>query len=178
MKKINVILIAILLTTAYSCNKLKHIKFTAPFTAKMTVPKSDLVNVTHTVFSDTVETNIASLSDDNKTSTNLIRSVKFDEVVLSITEPADQTFDFVRDLRVYIWTPGQPEAEVAFKTDMSENGRELTLDINDREFKHYFISDWFQIKATAYTTKPIMQDIKIDALIKARFEADLLEVFK
>ncbi|MES2620857.1 MAG: hypothetical protein V4615_08390 [Bacteroidota bacterium] len=178
MKKLSVILTAILLTTAYSCNKLKHVKFTVPFTAEMTVPKTDVINTTHTVFSDTVETNINTIASDNKTSKDLVRSVKFDEVVLVIKEPADQTFDFVKDFHVYIWTPGQPEAEVSFKTDMSENGRELIMDINDREFKQYFVSDWFQIKATAYTTKPIVQDIKIDAKIKARFEADLLEIFK
>jgi hypothetical protein len=177
MKKVSVILIALVLTTVYSCNKLKHVKFTVPFTAKLTIPKSDVVNTTHTVFSDTVETNIATISSDNKTSTELIRSVKFEEVVLSITEPANQTFDFVKELHIYIWTPGQPEAEVSFKTEMSETGRDLKLDINDREFKKYFVTDWFRIKATAYTTKPILQDIKIDAKIKARFEADLLEAF-
>jgi len=178
MKKITVILLAIALTGAYSCSKLKHIKFTNTFTAHLTVPANSVVDQETTVFSDDVSTDVQKVMNDNSTTKDAVNTIKAEDVTLVITAPDAQTWDYVKDIHIYLSAPNIKEAEVAFKQNINENGKELKLTVRDIELKDYFLSETFKIRATATLQKAITEDVKVDAKIRARFDANLLEALK
>jgi pyoverdine/dityrosine biosynthesis protein Dit1 len=178
MKKITVILIAIVLAGTYSCNKLKHVKFTSSFTAHLTVPATDVINVEHTVFSDTISTDVQKLMNDNQTSKDLINTVKAEAVELVIKSPDAQTFAYIKDVHIFLWAPNEPEVEIAFKANVKEDGKTLQLTVRDIELKPYLTAEKFVVRATSTHQQPLTQDVKIDANIRARFDGNLLAALK
>src|ERR1043165_4308106 len=113
MKKIAVILIAVALTSVYSCGKLKHVKFEHTFTAQLTVPANSVVDQETTVFSADVSTDIQKIVNDNKTTKDAVNTIKAEEVTLVITAPDAQTWSYVKDIHIFLSAPGLKEIEVA-----------------------------------------------------------------
>jgi hypothetical protein len=94
MKGVIVIFLLIPLFSINSCKQLKNVQFNVSYQTSETIPAEPLVNVTDSISSPPVNTNVANIMKQNNTSTNLVSSVKLQTLVLTITAPEGKRLRF------------------------------------------------------------------------------------
>jgi hypothetical protein len=96
-------------------------------------------------------------------------------MVLTITSPSSQRFDFLKDITLYINADGLGETEIAFAKDVPDNiGTELELTVTGNNLRDYIVKDKFTIRVETVTDKTVNQEIKIDLGSKFHIIADVL----
>jgi len=175
MKRIGIILI-LAVAVCVACNKLKHVDFVADFSSDVTIPKSELNTSSDTIFARDITTNINTILQDNKTRTDLVNSVKLQQLMLTIKSPDAQTFSFARDLRVFAFVEGHSPVEIAHKHSISQNGKELDLDVDDVELKEIILSDVVRVQVFCTNGEAIIADINLDVKVKVKINANLLAI--
>jgi hypothetical protein len=84
-------LVVIMLCGLFSCKQLENVQFNVNYNASFTIPQEPLTNVTDSVASPAIATNVATVMKENNTSPQLIRSVTLQTLTLTITAPQGQT---------------------------------------------------------------------------------------
>jgi hypothetical protein len=164
------------LSAAYSCNKLKNVKFTADITGTFSVPPQSLTSSTDTLVATNVPTNIQTTLQQNNTSTNLVTSIRLQSLTLTISSPANQTFAFAKNVHILIQAEGQPLIEIASAENISVNGNQLTCNPDNVELKPYIINNNFDITIIDENGQAIATAITVSFDMKFQFTADLLNV--
>jgi hypothetical protein len=104
MKKIFLLAPLVLFLAFVGCKKVDQLlTFTVDTTQSVAIPPVPGTSLLKPV---TVTTNSAASFQNNKTTKDKVKDVYLDQLVLTITDPADKTFDFLDKLNVYINTPG------------------------------------------------------------------------
>lgn len=153
----------LLLFGAPSCDKLhKLTQFYMDYGSDYTYSAGIPVNLPVQLYSPDVTTNADQEFAINDTRKDLIESIKLKELKLTITSPAGKTFSFLKDIHVYISSPGLPEVEVANKLNIDDNvGGELQLDLFDVELKDYIKADTFKLKVSSTTDQLLTGDVNV-----------------
>lgn len=96
-------------------------------------------------------TNSKSYLDQYHTNGNKVIKVALNSLSLVITSPAQQNFDFLDTVRMYISAPGQPEALVAYKYGATRGQKTLDLTCdNNVNLKNYFLADTMYFRTTMH----------------------------
>src|ERR1043165_637964 len=96
----------------------------------------------------------------NDTRKDLIESIKLTQLKLVITSPAGETFSFLKDVRIYISSPGLPEVEVAEKLNIDNSvGGELQLDVFNTELREYIKTDKFSLRVASTTDEVLTSNV-------------------
>jgi len=131
-----------------------------PFDSPFEVPTPDVTTNT------TVELN------NNNTNVNLVKDVKLEEIKLSITDPADKTFSFIKSVHMYISTNETDEIELAFQDNISSNANTLNLTCTTQKLDKYIKASSYKIRTSVTIRETLTQEVTVKANIKFKVTAD------
>ena len=131
-----------------------------PFDSPFEVPTPDVTTNT------TVELN------NNNTNVNLVKDVKLEEIKLSITDPADKTFSFIKSVHMYISTNETDEIELAFQDNISSNVNTLNLTCTTQKLDKYIKASSYKIRTSVTIRETLTQEVTVKANIKFKVTAD------
>lgn len=162
MKKLMILAFIALFAALTGCNKLKqlaNINVDIPYTAQLNLPSlaADTPGIglppgglSIPFPSVSFATNSQQYISQYHTSANMILDVYLKGLGIQLAAPANQNFDFLDSIRVYISANSQPEMLVASAYNIPKGQSLLNLTTNtDVNLKNYFIQDtiYFRIQA-------------------------------
>jgi len=166
MKKI-IFLFGILLTLI-SCEKLKELtRFDLSYNTSITLPATLGINLPFTIYTPSITTNTESVLAVNDTRKDLIEEVTIKSVILSITDPTDEDFSFLKSIDVYIVADSLDEILVAYRNGITNDvGDTLHLVTISDDLKEYIKKDSFKLTVKTVTDELLSRnyDVDIDAV--------------
>jgi len=178
MKTINPIriLALALLFTAFGCNKIAQLtSFSVKDHSSTTIKSTTQLNLPFDVTTPDVTTESQNEYEGNNTAKNLVESIYLKELKLTITNPSSQSFNFLKDIEIYINANGKSEQLIASKYSIADDvGTILLLDPTDVNLKEYVSQDSYKLRLRVTTDKIISNDVSIDIDSKFSVKAKLL----
>lgn len=161
-----------------SCNAIKKLgQFYVDYNTQAEFPANLPVNLPLSIASPPIATNSSQVFQNNNTRSDLIQSIKLNQVMLTITSPPGQTFSFLKNVSVYISSDSLPEVEIASKQNIPANvGDTLMLDVTDAELQSYIKASEIKIRIAGTTDQVTTQNIEANVYTKFFVQANLLAV--
>ena len=178
MKRLTCYCLVIALFTLFSCNAIKKLgQFYINYSAQAVFPANIPVNLPVTINTPPVATNSQQVFQNNNTRSDLIQSVKLDQLALNITSPAGQTFSFLQNISVYISSDSLPEIEIAGKQNIPvDAGDTLNLDVTGADLENYIKASTIKLRVSGTTRQLVTSDINVNMNARFFVQANLLAV--
>lgn len=173
MKKVNFFSIAILISIfLFGCSlldKLTH--FNVSYTTNFTIPATNVlglpIQILNIIQPDGITTNSTQTFENNNTKADLLEEVLLKKLILTITSPSGQKFDFLKSADIYISASGLPELKVASIENINDAtvGNTIQMTPSTLDLKEYLKKSEITIRVSATANKTTNTDIniKIDA---------------
>lgn len=175
---LSVFLLAVVVIGSSSCelfDKATEVEFDMDFKSQVEVAPSSGLNLPFNLFTPEITTNSESTFGIQNTQKELVETVNLTSLVMTITSPSSQRFDFLKSIKVYIDADGLGEVEIASATDIPDNvGNELALTVAANNLRDYIVKDEFTLRVETVTDKTINQTVEIDIDSKFHIIADVL----
>lgn len=175
MKATFYFVLAIVITTAFSCKKIDDLlTFNLSNRTSITIPSASVISLPFEIITPDITTNYSQDFENNNTNADLVKDVKLNEVKLTITNPADKTFSFLKSIHIYISTDGSDEIELAYLDDISSAENSIKLITTNEKLDKYIKSSSYKLRTTTETRETLTQNIDIQIDLKFRVTADPL----
>ncbi|WMN12833.1 hypothetical protein QYS49_34760 [Marivirga salinae] len=138
---------------------------------EFTVPSSTLVDVPIDIGTPDINTSSKQTFENNNTRADLVENVNLSELKLSITNPNDRTFSFLKSLKIYISNDAEGKTLIAENQDISENvGSTLNLETTGTDLSEYIKEDTYSLEFEAVTreTTNSKTDIRAEMVFEVR----------
>jgi len=119
-----------------------------------------------------VTTNSSTEFYNNNTSAVLVKDVKLQQLKLSITNPEDKTFSFLKSVHLYISTNADDEIELAFLDNISSTTNSISLICTTQKLDNYIKSSSYRIRTSITTKETLHQETSMKAGMKFKITAD------
>jgi len=110
-----------------------------------------------------VTTNSETEFKEKNTSAKFVKNIYLDKLTLSIVEPTDKTFSFLKTITLYISTNDSDEIELATKEIIPEDANSIDLEVTDSRLDKYVKSDSYNLRTKVTVSKIVTEDVKIKA---------------
>jgi hypothetical protein len=170
-KKIAAITILCLLIV--SCSVINSLlTFTVSNQTSFTVASDFPLNSPNEIFTPDVTTNSSSDFENNNTKANLVKDVKLDELRLTITDPTDKTFSFLKSIHIFISTNDNDEIELAYLDNINSTLNNINLICTSEKLDKYIKASSYKLRVKATTNETLTKDITIRTDMKFKVTAD------
>lgn len=146
--------------------------FTISDQTTITIETGFPIGTAISIITPEVTTNSSAEFENNNTKANLVKDVKLKELTLTLTDPANKTFSFLKSIHIYISTDANDEIELAYKEDINSTSNTLTLTTTTEKLDKYIKASSYKLRTKAVTKETIAQDITLKADMKFRVTAD------
>lgn len=154
-----------------SCEKVNElINFKIKHETSFTIPGQnsgigDLLSIPRTE----IKTSSEQTFKNNNTRAELVEEVTLDELILSITAPENENFDFLNEISIFITAEGEQEILLASKVKIPEDGsRTISLETSQANLKPFLVKENYTIRTVAKTDKVV--DNAVDVKINMSFQ--------
>ncbi|SFA88211.1 hypothetical protein SAMN05660845_0790 [Flavobacterium swingsii] len=169
------IFLAIIITSLISCNKIDELlTFSVTNQASFTVNSGFLVNSPLEIPTPDVTTNSSSNFSNNNTRADLVKDVKLQELKLTITNPTDKTFSFLKSVHIYISTNANDEVELAYADNIVSTANTINLTCTSQRLDAYLKASSYKLRTKVTTKETVNQDVTIKADMRFSVVADPL----
>ena len=166
-------LIGLLSLFIVSCSVIdKLLTFTVSNQTKFKIGVGFPLNIANGIPTPDVTTNSSTDFENNNTKASLVKDVKLKELKLSITDPTDKTFSFLKSIHIYISTDANDEIELAYLDNISVTTNTLTLTPTSEKLDQYIKASSYKLRTVAVTKETITSDVTIKADMKFTVTAD------
>ncbi|RTY77972.1 hypothetical protein EKM05_13675 [Flavobacterium sp. GSP27] len=173
MKARNFIVVAFFGFIIISCNVIDDLlTFSIDNQTTVTIPSGFPVNTSLELVTPDVPSNSSTAFENNNTNAELVKDVKLKEMKLTVTNPANKSFSFLKSIHIYISTNDSDEIELAFLDDINATSNTLSLTCTTEKLDKYVKASSFKLRTKAITKEAITQDISIKADMKFQVTAD------
>lgn len=173
MKTKTFALITFLSLFLFSCNVVDQLlTFTISNQTSFTISSGFPLNVASEVLTPDVTTNSSAEFQNNNTKADLVKDVKLKELKLSITDPADKTFSFLKEVHLYISTDANDEIELAHLENINATTNVLNLTVTAEKLDKYIKAPSYKIRTKAVIKETLTKDITVKADMKFKVTAD------
>ena len=172
MTKLYTITTILLCTLIFNCDAIDELTmFNIENETGYTIPSTTLINSPLSLNTGDVETESETTFSNNNTNKDLIESIMLKSIVLSIKNPENATFNFLKDIRIYINSDNQEEIEIAHLLSIENtNANTLMLNTLGKELEAYVKADSYKLRIETTTDETVAQ--QTDISIKNIFEVD------
>ncbi len=176
MKRATVVSLLAVFLLLGSCKAIKKLgQFYVTYNTQAEFPANIPVGLPLSIGSPPISTNSSQIFQNNNTRSDLIQSVKLNQLVMTITSPHGETFSFLQSVSVYISSDSLPEIELAGKQNIPANiGDTLVLDVTDAELQNYIKASQIKIRIAGTTDKLTTSNIEVNLYTKFFVQANLL----
>ena len=173
MKTKTFALITFLSLFLFSCNVVDQLlTFTISNQTSFTISSGFPLNVASEVITPDVTTNSSAEFQNNNTKADLVKDVKLKELKLTITDPADKTFSFLKSVHLYISTDANDEIELAYLENINATTNVLNLIVTSEKLDKYIKASSYKIRTKAVIKETLTKDITVKADMKFKVTAD------
>ena len=152
-------------------------KFDIDYQTNYSIAPTTLINSPFSIFTPDVTTESESTFENNNTRTDLIESIKLKNIKLTIESPEDGTFNFLKEIHVYIEANDIDEVEIANRFNLEDiNSNTIQLDIIDEELKAFIKKESYKLRVKTVTDETISETHTIIIDTKFRVDAKILGV--
>ncbi|MBB1194579.1 hypothetical protein DNC80_12985 [Flavobacterium sp. SOK18b] len=173
MKTKTSLIIAVLLLIATSCNVIDDLlTFNIDNETSIQIDSAFPVGTAFTIITPDVTTNSSATFENNNTKADLVKDVKITDLKLTITNPSNKSFSFLKSIRLFISTDANDEIELAFLEDINSTATTLNLTCTSAKLDKYVKAPSYTIRTRAVVKETLTQDITVKANMKFRVTAD------
>jgi hypothetical protein len=173
MKRKTYALITLVVLFFASCSVVDQLlTFTVSNQTSFTIPSGFPLNIASEIVTPDVTTNSSAEFENNNTNANLVKDAKLKELKLTITNPTDKTFSFLKSIHLYISTDANDEIEIAYLDDIKSTSNVLDLTVIDVKLDKYIKAPSYKIRTKAVVQESLTKDITVKADMKFRVTAD------
>jgi hypothetical protein len=130
------------------------------------------LNLATEIITPDVTTNSSTVFQNNNTKADLVKDVKLSELKLTITDPTDKTFSFLKSIHLYISTDANDEIELAYLDDITSTVNTLNLICTSQKLDKYIKASSYKIRAKAVIKESVTKDITVKSEMKFKVTAD------
>ncbi len=113
---------------------------------------------------------------NNNSRKDQLRDMRLRELVMKITAPAGETFDFLENIRIFIQAEGLQKTEIAYKDNIPTTiGQRLELETKDVDISPYARKDVFKLIVQAKQRKVNPDDVHMRADMTFKVTANVLD---
>ena len=173
MKKLTFSLITFLSVLLISCNVVDDLlTFTINNQTSFKISTGFPLNLASEIITPDVTTNSSSEFENNNTKANLVKDVKLKELKLTITEPTNKNFSFLKSVRLYISTDSNDEIELAYLDDVNSTSNTINLTCTSEKLDKYIKAPSYKIRTKLVIKETVTKDIVVTSDMKFRVTAD------
>lgn len=165
--------ITLLMLFVFSCSVVdKLLTFTISDEYTFTVPSGIPVGLPLSVTTPDISSSSSTEFQNNNTNANLVKDVKLSKLQLTITEPTDKTFSFLKSIRIYISTDGTDEVELAYLEDINVTTNTISLTTTNNKLDKYIKSSKYTLRIIAVTKETLTTAVKVKSDIEFKVTAN------
>lgn len=161
------------LIASIGCRKNSLISFNIQVNQQFTIQSTNPIQLPFSILIPDVQTNSSAEFEKNDSRVEYVKEIKLNEFRLQIESPNNQTFDFLKEIEIFIASDGLEEVRLASKFDINSNATALDLDCETTDFSEYLKKESFKLKVRTVLRKTINQDIKVASAQSFRVKAGL-----
>lgn len=169
MKHTFLLVAVISIMAVISCKKNKPgtISFTSQLDFTTTIPAHPELPIFDTAI--TVSTQI-SIQDERLKHCDRATLKGF---YIEIQEPQGQTFDFCKEIHLFLSAPGAGEAEIASAANIDPGARRVDFAVTDRDIAQFVHQDPMNVKLRIALGKGVAQPVKVYGNLKFNVQGGL-----
>jgi len=164
------LLLSLSLTSCSAVDDL--LSFTISNETSIKIKSTSPINLPSEIITPDVTTNSSAEFQNNKTKASLVKDVKLRSLKLSISDPADKTFTFLKSVHLYISTTDSDELELAYQDNVNATTNEIDLICTDKKLDQYIKADKYKIRTKVTLKETLTKDVTVKADMKFRVTAD------
>ena len=173
--RVFLILAITVISTFFSCKKIdKLLTFTISEQSSFKIKSSLPFTLPIEIFLPDIKTNSSQEFQNNNTKTDLVKDIRLKELKLTITNPIDKTFSFLKSIHIYISTDENDEIELAYLNDISSTANSIMLIPSTEKLDKYVKSSSYKLRTTTTIRETLSQDVDIQIDLKFKITADPL----
>ena len=143
--------------------------------ANLTVPSATGINLPLDIATPDIDTSSKQSFENNNTRADLVENVNLTELTLTITNPNDRTFSFLKSLEIYISNGSDGPTLIAEIQDIPENvGGELQMETTGASLDEYVKADSYSLEFEAVTDETTNSETDITADMVFEVKAKVL----
>ncbi len=148
-----------------ACEQIDELtKFEIDYDTSITIPSTTGLNLPLDILTPDVSSNAESSFAINDTRKDLVEEIRLKKLELTIREPKNADFSFLKSINIYIKAEGLPKEKIAWHDDVSANsGSKLSLETTGVDLKEYIKQDEFSLITEVVTDEALSTDYTIDA---------------
>lgn len=178
MKKLTFLFFIAALFTLASCEELitKLLRFDIKHSQTFTLPGQGIL-FTGPLWSSpvTVTTNSEESFKNKNTRAELVKDVTLSKLVLTIQDPADEDFGFLKDVEIWIDADEADEVKLAYLNDIPANiGNTIELTSTNAKLDKYIKAPSFSIRTKVTMDEALARDVTIKSDMTFKVSADPL----
>jgi hypothetical protein len=173
--KTRLLIISLAALTVTGCSKLAElITFNFNAQTSITVNSPGIINTPFELSTPPVTTNSTEAFENNHSTPDLIKKVVLEEVKLTITNPQNKTFSFLKTIHVYISADGYPETQIAYLENIPATVNTITLVTTQENLDKYIRASGYSIRTSVETRETLTQSTDIKVEMKFAVTAGIL----
>ncbi|WP_316635520.1 hypothetical protein [uncultured Flavobacterium sp.] len=173
MKSKSIALILFLAVFLNSCNTVDDLlTFTISNNTSIQIKSTSPINLPSEIITPEVTTNSSAEFANNKTKASLVKDVKLKSLNLTITDPTDKTFTFLKSIHLYISTTDSDEIELAYQDNISATSNTIDLVCTDAKLDQYIKADKYKIRTKVTLKETLTKDVTVKADMKFKVTAN------
>ena len=173
MKSKLVALTLLLFVFLSSCDAIDDLlSFTISNETSIKIKSTSPINLPSEIITPDVTTNSSAEFKNNKTKAELVKDVKIRSLKLSISDPSDKNFTFLKSIHLYISTTDSDEIELAYQDKINSTSNTIDLICTDARLDRYIKADKYKIRTQVTLKETLTKDVTVKADMKFRVTAD------
>jgi len=163
MNRLSLTVLLIALLFSQSCKEIdKLTQFSISNDSEATIPATLGINLPIDIWTPDIPTNSESEFESNNTAKNLIEHITLKSLKIEITSPQSATFDFLKNIEIYISAEGLDEKKIAWLDDIPKTGlKSIDLETSNDDLQEYIKKDKYRLRTKTVTRELISQDTDI-----------------
>jgi len=167
-------LIFSLLICLIACKKIEQLlTFYISNETSVTIPSTTPVNLPVDVGTPDVTSNSSQEFKNNNANVNLVKGIKLNNLTMTITDPQNQTFGFLKSIHLYISTDSANEIELAYLDSIPETATSISLLTTQSALDSYVKSATYKLRTQAVCRQLLTQNSTVDIKLKFKVTANL-----
>ena len=172
MKRIFWLMCLALFSAIVACEKLDELTtFNIKNETEVSIPSQSGLNIPIILRSPEVKTSSEQTFKNNNTRADLVETAHLSELLLTITAPEGQNFNFLNEISLYIKDDEGNEELIAFRKSIPEDGSQvLSLETTSTNLKPYIQKEAFSLRTEVKTDQIVNHqvDIKINMTFRVK----------
>ena len=164
--------ITLLMLLVFSCSAVdKLLTFTISDEYSFEIPSAIPVGLPLEVTTPDIPSSSSTEFKNNNTNANLVKDVKLSELKLTITDPADKTFSFLKKIHIYI-SDGTDEVELAYLDDINSTTNSISLTTTNNKLDKYIKASTYKLHIKAVTKEALTTKVFVKSEMKFKVTAN------